>query len=104
MAGNEEYGVDLDALDEVITSLNQVLRDMGGPKSKAQGGTYLPAGALGSGFLEKDELYQEHAKMKGYIEDQIIAQIEDMIDDFGKKSKKTKEAYEEAEHKNKIKM
>lgn len=93
-----QYGVDLSALDEVITALNNVLRDMGGTKGKAANNTYLPAGALGKNFSEEEELRNAHAVMKDYIENTILAQIEGLVDDFGKKTKKAKDQYEEAEH------
>ncbi|MFD7918533.1 hypothetical protein ACFV3R_04830 [Streptomyces sp. NPDC059740] len=102
MAG-KEYGVDLDALDEVVRNLNQVLKDMGDTKGKAKNNTYMSPSHLGTGFSERDRLHESHGEMKSYIEDKILAQIEKMIDDFGKKSKKTHEAYTEAEHNNSMK-
>lgn len=98
----KEYGVDLDALDQVVKELNQVLKDMGGPKDKAKNQTYLPDGALGKGFSERDRMHKAHNDMKQYIEQNIVNAIENMIDDFGKKSQKTKDAYEDAEHNNKM--
>src|SRR5438128_180257 len=99
----KEYGVDLDALDQVVKELNQVLNDMGGPKDKAKNQTFLPDGALGKGSEERDQMHNAHNKMKDYIETNIVALIEHMIDDFGKKSKQTKDAYEDAEHDNTMK-
>ncbi|MDX6348277.1 MAG: hypothetical protein QOF84_3067 [Streptomyces sp.] len=104
MGSNDQYGVDLSALDQVVKELNQILSDMGGPKSKAQHGTYLAPGQLGKGFSEADELLAKHGEMKSYIENDIISKIENLIDDFGKKSKKTKEAYEDAEASTKASM
>ncbi|WP_240677449.1 hypothetical protein [Actinacidiphila soli] len=87
-------------MDEVITALNNVLRDMGGPKGKAANNTYLPAGALGKNFSEEEELRNSHAVMKDYIENEILGKIADLVDEFGKKTKKAKDHYEEAEHAN----
>ncbi|BDM71859.1 hypothetical protein HEK616_53460 [Streptomyces nigrescens] len=100
---SKEYGVDLDALDQVVKELNQVLKDMGGPKDKAKNQTYLPDGALGKGFEERDRMHKAHNDMKAYIEQNIVGLIEKMIDDFGKKSKQTKDAYDDAEHDNSMK-
>jgi hypothetical protein len=49
-------------------------------------------------------LLAKHGEMKSYIETEIISKIEGLIDDFGKKSKKTKEAYEDAEASTKASM
>lgn len=104
MAGGHKgsYKVDLDALDQVVKELNQVLKDMGGPRKDIADGTYLPDGVLGKGFAEQGDLRQAHEKMKNFINVNIIDLIEDLIDDFGKKSKKAKEAYDDAEADNKL--
>lgn len=99
---SKEYGVNLDALDQLVKELNQVLKDMGGPKDKAKNQTYLPEGALGKGFDERDKMHKAHNDMKDFIQHQIVDKIEGLINDFGEKSKKTKDAYEDAEHDNKM--
>ncbi|MET8679884.1 hypothetical protein ABZW18_20460 [Streptomyces sp. NPDC004647] len=96
----EEYKVDLDALDQVVKELNAVLGEMGGPGgpcTKTYEATYLPPKALGSGFSEQQELHDAHTKMKSYIETHIVDLIRDLIDDFGSKSKKVKETYDDSE-------
>ncbi|GAA2652221.1 MULTISPECIES: hypothetical protein [Streptomyces] len=100
---SKEYGVDLDALDQLVKELNQVLKDMGGPKDKAKNQTYLPEGALGKGFDERGKLHNAHNEMKDFIQNQIVDKIEGLVDDFGKKSQKTKDAYADAEHDNTMK-
>ncbi|MCK7625625.1 hypothetical protein MUU72_21405 [Streptomyces sp. RS10V-4] len=100
---SKEYGVDLDALDQLVKELNQVLKDMGGPKDKAKNQTYLPDSALGKGFSERDKMHKAHNDMKDFIQTQIVDKIEGLIDDFGKKSKQTKDAYADAEHNNTMK-
>jgi hypothetical protein len=99
----KEYRVDLDALDQVVRELNAVLKDMGVAKGNAKNQTYLHPGALGKDFGERDRMHKSHDEMKAYIENNIVAVIEKMVDDFGKKTKKAKEAYDDAEHKNKLK-
>lgn len=101
MSAKEQYGVDLDALDQVVKELNQVIKDMGGPKSKAKSGTYLKSGSLGEGFKEEKELRASHSEVKGKIED-LVEDIEGLVDDFGKKSSKTMGAYQNAEADNKV--
>ncbi|WP_327154520.1 hypothetical protein OHU45_09910 [Streptomyces tubercidicus] len=98
----KEYRVDLDALDEVVRKLNGVLKDMNGTKGKAGSGTFLPPSSLGKKYEEHVMLHKAHAEMKKFIEDEIITKIEKLVEDFGHKSKKTKEAYDDAEHDNKI--
>ncbi|TJZ51870.1 hypothetical protein FCH28_18580 [Streptomyces piniterrae] len=99
----EQSEVDLDALEEVARELTEVLRDMGGPNGKADNNTYLPQGALGWNFFEADELYAAHDEMKAFISTDILALITELVDDFRKKSRQVKEAYEEAELKNNMK-
>ncbi|MGW8976595.1 hypothetical protein [Streptomyces platensis] len=98
----KEYRVDLDALDEVVRKLNGVLKDMNGTKDKAGSGTFLPSSSLGKKYEEHEMLHKAHADMKKFIDSEIVAKIEKLVDEFGKKSKKTKEAYDDAEHENKI--
>lgn len=99
----DQYGVDLDALDQVVKELNQVIKDMGGPKSKAKTSTHLNEGSLGQNFTEEEELRKAHSQVKKKIED-LVDSIEELVDDFGKKSKKTMGAYQNAEADNKIKL
>ncbi|MCF3146910.1 hypothetical protein [Streptomyces platensis] len=99
----KEYRVDLDALDQVVKELNGVLKDMGEAKGKAKNRTYLPDSALGKNFSERKRMHDSHNEMKSYIEDNIVSLIEKMVDEFGRKTKKAKEAYDDAEHKNKLK-
>ncbi|BCK68193.1 hypothetical protein Srufu_021460 [Streptomyces libani subsp. rufus] len=96
----KEYRVDLDALDEVVRKLNGVLKDMNGTKDKAGSGTFLPSSSLGKKYVEHEMLHKAHTDMKTFIEDQIVGKIEKLVEDFGQKSKKTKEAYDDAEHDN----
>ncbi|WP_328548227.1 hypothetical protein [Streptomyces platensis] len=98
----KEYRVDLDALDEVVRKLNGVLKDMNGTKDKAGSGTFLPSSSLGKKYVEHEMLHKAHTDMKKFIEDEIVGKIEKLVEDFGQKSKKTKEAYDDAEHENKI--
>ncbi|MFE7294527.1 hypothetical protein [Streptomyces sp. NPDC057579] len=102
MASNE-YGVDLDALDQVVKELNQVLKDMGDSKSTAKNSTYLPKGSLGDGFKETGELYGAHEKMKADIE-KLMDLVEGLVDTFGKKSAKVRGAYQDAEADNTVGM
>ncbi|MFC9242096.1 hypothetical protein ACFTZK_37430 [Streptomyces decoyicus] len=98
-----QYGVDLDALDQVIKELNHVLKEMGTSKSTAENSTYLPKGALGEGFKEQGELYGAHEKMKGDISS-LIQMVEGLVDTFGKKTSKVRGAYQDAEADNSIGM
>ncbi|MFJ6747634.1 hypothetical protein ACIQNI_05450 [Streptomyces sp. NPDC091266] len=103
MGGKEEYGVDLDALDQVVKELNQVLKDMGTSKSTAKNSTYLAKGTLGKGFSEESELYGAHQNMKQEIEN-LIDLVESLLDKFGKKSSKVRGAYQDAEADNSVSM
>ncbi|MFD8565994.1 hypothetical protein [Streptomyces sp. NPDC059639] len=96
------YEVDLDALDQVVKELNQVLADMDGPKQKAKYGTDVPNGALGKNFSEAQELYDAHEKMKSKIQTEMIDKIEALVDKFGKKAQKAHGVYQDAEAENTI--
>ncbi|MBB1253754.1 hypothetical protein H3146_10290 [Streptomyces sp. OF3] len=100
---DRQYGVDLDALDQVVKELNQVIKDMSGPRSTAKHATYLKAGSLGEGFKEERELRKSHDVVKTKIEE-LVEDIEGLIDDFGKKSSSTLGAYQNAEANNKIQL
>ncbi|AJT65026.1 hypothetical protein [Streptomyces chattanoogensis] len=99
----EEYRVDLDALDQVVRELNEILRDMGGPRQKAENNTYLAPGALGENFSEQKELYDAHDEMVDHLKHDVIGPLEKLIDDFGQKTKKVKEAYDDSEIANTMK-
>ena len=105
MAGGHKgsYKVDLDALDQVVKDLNAVLKDMGGPKNKAANNTSLSGGVLGKNFAEQTSLHDAHEKMTDFINEHVIDLIEELVDDFGKRSKKAKEAYDDAEANSKMK-
>ncbi|MFF4700269.1 hypothetical protein [Streptomyces chattanoogensis] len=103
MGGSGEYKVDLDAMDQVIKELNQVLKNMGDANSKAKNSTFLAQGTLGHGFAESDQLYQAHAKMQHKIQN-LLKLVEDLVDKHGKKSAKVRGAYQDAEADNTISM
>ncbi|WEB40118.1 hypothetical protein MOV08_13065 [Streptomyces yunnanensis] len=96
----DQYGVNLDALDQLVKELNQILKDMGGPNDRAKNQTYLPDKALGNSFGEQKDMHKAHTEMQQYIQNNIVKKITDLIDEFGQKSKKTKEAYDDAEQRN----
>lgn len=96
------YEVDLDALDQVVKELNQVLADMGGPKRKAAYSTYVPNDALGD-FDEARKLANAHDVMKHRIENDMIDKIEKLIDKFGQKTRKAHGKYQDAEADNTVK-
>ncbi|AKA08921.1 hypothetical protein SAZ_30730 [Streptomyces noursei ZPM] len=86
----------------MVKELNQILKDMGGPNNRAKNQTYLPPKALGNSFGEQKDLHNAHTEMQQYIQEKIVKKITDLIDEFGQKSKKTKEAYDDAEQRNKM--
>ncbi|MFF0095616.1 hypothetical protein ACFYSF_37665 [Streptomyces canus] len=95
----EQYKVDLSEIEGTITKLNGVIRDMTTSKSSCMGNTYLPQGALGTGFDEAKALYDAHEAMKERLYE-IVAHLEDVLDDFGKKTKRTHDAFSDAEAEN----
>jgi hypothetical protein len=95
MAG-DGYKVDLSALDQVIRKLNGVIGDLGKANADTKHNTYLPKGALGSGFDEAEELSRAHDEMKTHLEE-VVDHLESVMDDFGTKTKKAHGAYQDAE-------
>ncbi|MFI9051345.1 hypothetical protein [Streptomyces sp. NPDC053427] len=102
MGGKGEYGVDLDALEDVVRDLNKVLKQMGDETSTAESSTYLPKGSLGDNFTEVSELYGAHTKVKADI-NKMMKRVEGLVDTFGKKSAKVRDAYQDAEADNTMK-
>jgi hypothetical protein len=89
--------VDLSELEETVRRLNRVTEDMGESVSKARYNTYLPKGALGAHFTEAHELAAAHDVMKNHIEG-ITRVIHEVIDEFGRNTKKAHGNYQNAEH------
>lgn len=94
----DEYYVDLEALDKVGQKLNGVLRAMSQTRGRSAHSTYLPDGALGQGFGEENEIRSKHNVMKAFIEDEILKNLEELVDDLSKKTAKTRGAYEDREY------
>lgn len=96
--GKGDYAVDLAALDNVGKKLNGVLRQMNQTKGTSKHSTHLPDGALGTNFGEEKEIRAKHTAMKGFFDDTILRELEDLIDDLAKKTAKTRGAYEDREY------
>lgn len=92
-----EMRVDLSELEETVRKLGRVTTAMGESVTKSQYNTYLPNGALGKGFSEQTELDTAHTEMKSHIEE-IVKVINEVIDDFGTKTKNAHGKYQNAEH------
>ncbi|MFI6013074.1 WXG100 family type VII secretion target [Streptomyces sp. NPDC051243] len=95
----EQYRVDLSEIEGTIAKLNRVIKDMTTSKSSCMGQTYLPQGALGTGFGEAEALYSAHEQMKERLYE-IVQHLEDVLDDFGQKTKRTHDAFADAEAQN----
>ncbi|MHB9758401.1 hypothetical protein ACYBSK_28815 [Streptomyces sp. BYX5S] len=100
MAG-DGYKVDLSALDQVIRKLNGVIGDLGKANADTEHNTHLPPGALGRSvgahkFHEAEDLAQAHSDMRTYLKD-VVRHLEEVMDDFGAKTKRAHGAYQDAE-------
>ncbi|MYT29001.1 MULTISPECIES: hypothetical protein [unclassified Streptomyces] len=98
---NEQYRVDLSALEDTIRKLNGILKDLGGAHSDAQYKTSLSPNALGTGsagvnFVEAEKLHKAHTEMKNAIEG-IIGHLHAVTDKFGTKTKKVHGNYQNQE-------
>ena len=93
----EEVSVDLDELEKTVTALNQVLKGLGQANTDAETNTYLPPGALGTGFDEADKLAAAHTEMKTYIED-VVRYLNSAMDEFGRKTKYAHGAYQDSNY------
>ncbi|MFI1963526.1 hypothetical protein ACH429_05195 [Streptomyces pathocidini] len=93
----DQYKVELSELEGTITKLNGVLSRLGNADSNAKTNTYLPAGALGTGFDEADSLASAHSTMKTHIED-VVTYLNDVVNSFGDKTKKVHGAYQDSEY------
>jgi hypothetical protein len=88
----DQYKVDLSELEGTITKLNGVIRQLGQANSSAKYSTYLPHGALGSGFQEAEELAKAHTEMKAHIEE-IVDYLHEVMNEFGDKTKTAHDNY-----------
>ncbi|WP_266388848.1 hypothetical protein [Streptomyces canus] len=96
----EEVSVDLDELEKTVTALNQVLSGLGKAGTDTATNTYLPPGAVGTGFDEADKLANAHNEIKTYIED-AVRYLNTVMDEFGRKTKYTHGAYQDTEYETK---
>lgn len=95
----DQYKVDLSEIEGTISRLNRVLKDMGTSSSNCKNQTYLPQSALGTGFGEAKALYDAHEVMKERLYE-IVEHLEQVLDDFGQKTKMTHDAFADAEAQN----
>lgn len=93
----EEVSVDLDELEKTVTALNQVLAGLGKADTETKTNTYLPEGALGTGFDEAHSLSNAHNEIKTYIED-AVKYLNSVMDEFGQKTKYSLGTYQDSEH------
>lgn len=93
----EEVRVDLDELEKTVAALNQVLSGLGKAGTDTATNTYLPPGALGTGFDEADKLAGAHNEIKTYIED-AVRYLNTVMDEFGRKTKYTHGAYQDTDY------
>jgi hypothetical protein len=93
----EEVSVDLDELEKTVAALNQVLSGLGKAGTDTATNTYLPPGALGTGFDEADKLAGAHSEIKTYIED-AVRYLNSVMDEFGRKTKYTHGAYQDTDY------
>jgi hypothetical protein len=92
-----EMRVDLSELEETVRKLRRITTAMGESVTKSKYNTYLPKGALGAGFAEENDITAAHDKMKRHMED-VIDYLNEVIDDFGTKTKNAHGKYQNAEH------
>ncbi|AZQ37787.1 hypothetical protein EJ357_33585 [Streptomyces cyaneochromogenes] len=95
MAG--EVSVDLDELEKTVTALNQVLSGLGKAGTDTETNTYLPEGALGTGFDEAHKLANAHNEIKTYIQD-VVKYLNTVMDEFGQKTKYSLGAYQDSDY------
>jgi hypothetical protein len=99
MGNKGQYRVDLSALENVITQLNGVLKDLGNANSDAKYKTALAPSALGADangvtFVEARKLTNAHQDMKLHIEE-VVGHLNEVVDDFGKKTKSAHGSYQD---------
>jgi hypothetical protein len=95
MAG--EVSVDLDELEKTVTALNQVLSGLGKADTDTETNTYLPEGALGTGFDEAHKLANAHNEVRVYIQD-VVKYLNSVMDEFGQKTKYSLGAYQDSDY------
>ena len=93
----QRYQVDLDEMDLALRQLYGVLRRLEEAELKARYATGLARESLGTEFEEVYEFYAEQAAVKTYVED-VVAHLRAFADEFTRKLKWTRDAYEDAEY------
>lgn len=93
----DQYRVDLSELDSTIKKLNNVISSLGRTSSHTKYGTHLPKGALGHAFEEADDLARAHEEMKAHLEE-IVDHLHQVMDEFGSKTKKVHDNYQESDY------
>ncbi|MFE3030595.1 hypothetical protein ACFXKY_02985 [Streptomyces canus] len=92
----QRYQVDLDEMDLALRRLYDVIRRLDGAASKARHETGLARDSLGAGFDEVHEFYGEQAAVKAHMEN-VAAQLCAFAEEFARKLKWTRDAYENAD-------
>lgn len=95
--------VDLSAMDELIRRLWRLLDDMDKAGTTSRYETEIPANAFGQvsaescKFLEAESLHLAQSEMKNNIE-KMIKKLHELVDDFGTKTSKVRDKYNDGEH------
>jgi hypothetical protein len=92
-----QYRVDLNELDLAVSQIHAMIRRMESATQKVRYATGLDREAVGTGFDEAYGLYAEHAASKAYLEE-LSAHLIEFAEDFSRKLRKTRGAYEDAEY------
>lgn len=92
----DQYKVDLSELEGTISKLNRIISRLDKAESDTKSDTYLPPGALGTGFDEARKLAHAHEEMKTHIQD-VVTHLNGIVNRFGEKTKKAHGNYQNSE-------
>ncbi len=89
---SDGYQVNTDELEAVVKRLRTLQQNLGQTADKTKYNTVVAEGDFGGKFLEAQSLYSAHKGMQDFLA-RTIAELNDLINDFGDKTKMVNDNY-----------
>ncbi|MGW4646092.1 hypothetical protein [Kitasatospora sp. NPDC004289] len=94
---SDGYQVNTDELEAVVKRLRVLQQNLGQTANKSKYNTVVDSGNFGGNFAEAQELYRAHSNMQDFLA-QTIAELNDLINDFGDKTQTVNANYRGTEY------
>lgn len=93
---SDGYQVNTDELEAVVKRLRALQQNLGQTADKTKYNTVVHRNDFGGSFVEAEALYTAHGDMQRFLTD-TIAKLNDLINDFGDKTKTVNDNYRTTE-------